>query len=188
MRVIQKILVLSVDFDDLLYAKMRITYLSGLFSSFCFFPVWSKERERESKQGSKQASKQGNKQAGKQGNKQASKQAREGAREQASKQARTQAREQARKQGSKQASSKPASKQASKQVSKPAKEQGSKQASKQSSKEENKSGRYYLGILPDPLGGIPFLFLFRCNGCLVRCCPGALVPWSFGSLVVVVVI
>ena len=186
MRVIQKILVLSVDFDDLLYAKMRITYLSGLFSSFCFFPVWSKERERE--QARQQASKQTRQQASRQARQQASEQASKGGSKGASKQASTHAGKGASKEAREQASKQQASQQASKQVSKPAKEQGSKQASKQSSKEENKSGRYYLGILPDPLGGIPFLFLFRCNGCLVRCCPGALVPWSFGSLVVVVVI
>ena len=101
------------------------------------------------------------KKAGKQGSEQESKQAREQARKQASKEGR----EQASKQGSKQAR-KEGREQASKQASKP-----SKQAS---------SSRFYRCILPDPLGGIPFLFFL---GVLVVRFVAALVLWSFGPLI-----
>lgn len=56
--------------------------------------------------------------------------------------------------------------------------QASKLGSKQARKEERKGGtrRYYLCVLPDPLRGMPFLFLLWCACCLVPGCPGAGVP------------
>ena len=142
---------------DPFFLAIFFQFLSGLQAS--------KQAGRKGAR-SKGAREQASKQAGSKG---ASNQAgrEQGSKEQGSKQASKQAREQ----GSKQAS-KPGSKGAREQASKGASKQGSQQASK----EERKGGRYYLCVLPDPLGGISFLFPFWCGGCLFPGCPGALVP------------